>query len=396
MKNIFKSTMLLLCAVLMTASCSDDRSENPVINEATSFKLNTPSFASQLVDLKTSTSIGFTWSQPDYGFPAAAEYQMQFSLTDKWTTSTTQAEADATGNTVADYTTIEDVFTLCKGDVSASKIAKGLEQIAKWEDGAVPATQEVYARCACVYANDTITSNVVKITVAPYYVELKDAPLAQWYLIGNCIGDGKWTNTADAVGVSIMPFYAIEGEEYDKATGMGKVSYTGYFPAEGQFKLVKNPGSWDVQIDYSKMGGVEGNSAFGTNNDGNIVVKTAGYYTITVDTKAGTASIAAYTKTPKTYATMFLAGEYNAWDTKTDPMTPIMATSGENHDWVKTISVEKGTGTKFKFTDATTWWGATSFPYGTANTSADNGALKPGSYMVMFNDITGQFYFFDK
>ncbi len=72
MKNIIKSTMLLVCSVLFLASCSDDNASNPTLQTPNTFKLNTPSYSNQLIDLATSTGIDFTWSQPAYGSPAAA------------------------------------------------------------------------------------------------------------------------------------------------------------------------------------------------------------------------------------------------------------------------------------------------------------------------------------
>lgn len=395
MKNIIKSTLLLLCMVFSLAACNDDNSENPTLQTPGTFKLNTPAYAAQLVDLATSTGIGFNWSQPAYGYPVAAEYHMQFSLNNKWTVSADEAALDKTGKTKADYAIVEDIFSKCEALVAADKLAKGLQQLGQWPEGAVPASQKVYARCASTYAGRTIVSNVVEMLVSPYYVELKDAAPLQWYLVGSCIGDGKWGNSPDKIGTSLMPLFAIEGEEYDKTTGTGKMSYTDYFPADGQFKLVKTPGSWDVQIDYSKFTNIADNAAFGTNSDGNVVVKTAGYYTITVDTKAGTATIAKYDGTAKKFANIFLAGGHNNWNKDSDGLQPVSTyAAAENHNWTKTVTFTDGSDMGFKFTDASTWWGAAGFPYGTANTSMGNGAFKAGTYSVFFNDITGQFYFF--
>ena len=76
-------------------------------------------------------------------------------------------------------------------------------------------------------------------------------------------------------------------------------------------------------------------------------------------------------------------------------MTAISPYAGaQNHNWKKNVTFPADGG--FKFTDACTWWGARSFPYGTANTTAGNGACKAGKYDVFFNDITGQFCFVAK
>lgn len=77
MKNIIKSTALLLCSLAFFTACDDDRDNNPTIQTPTTFVLNTPSYAQANVDLATSESLAFSWSQPDYGFPALASYQIQ-------------------------------------------------------------------------------------------------------------------------------------------------------------------------------------------------------------------------------------------------------------------------------------------------------------------------------
>ena len=78
MKNILKSTILLLCGTFVMASCSDDRENNPVLLSPTTFTMNVPTYSTQTIDLATSSALDFTWSQPAYGYPAAAEYQVQF------------------------------------------------------------------------------------------------------------------------------------------------------------------------------------------------------------------------------------------------------------------------------------------------------------------------------
>lgn len=51
MKNIIKSTALLLCSLAFLTACDDDRDNNPTIQTPTTFVLNTPSYAQANVDL---------------------------------------------------------------------------------------------------------------------------------------------------------------------------------------------------------------------------------------------------------------------------------------------------------------------------------------------------------
>ena len=254
MKNIFKS-LLLLCSVCLFAACADDNDSNPTLTIPATFQLNTPAFAQSYTDLATSATLPFTWSQPDYGgFPAAAQYQMQFSLNQNFTISVAEAEADETGATVADYVALDQIYNGCNGAVDPAQLAKGLQQIAHWSESSVPATTTVYARLVADYANQLVYSNIVPINVAPYYVELKNAPVEIWYLVGGCIGDGTWhNNDVNDIGVSLIELNPIEGEEYDKKSGQGVISYTGYFPEGGQFKLIKTPGSWNDQLNFTNV-----------------------------------------------------------------------------------------------------------------------------------------------
>ena len=45
MNNIFKSALLLMGAVVMLTACSDDRDSNPVLQQPSTFVLNTPAYA---------------------------------------------------------------------------------------------------------------------------------------------------------------------------------------------------------------------------------------------------------------------------------------------------------------------------------------------------------------
>mgnify|MGYP000844387816 FL=1 len=393
MKNIIKSALLLLCTIGLFTACNDDMEHNPTIQQPKTFVLNTPAYATSLVDLSTSSSMPFTWSQPAYGFPAVATYQIQVSANNTWTKDIQAGEIDAQKKPVGDYKTFDQEYTTVKAKLSAADIATALEQITHYAKNAVPATQKMYVRVRAAFAGDTIYSNTVTVNVAPYYIELKDAAPVEWYLIGSCIGDGTWSNSGAAnVGKSLIPLYMIDGQEYDRKTGTGKISYTGFFPADGQFKLVKNPGSWDTQIDYGKFTNISGDSKFEKSSDGNVVVKTAGYYTVTVDTKDGTATIEKYTGAVTQHAAIFLAGDYNSWNVTSGGMDAISTYAGaENHNWTTTVTFTANG--EFKFSDGTKYWGGIDFPYGTASTTGGKNKYTAGTYTVFFNDITGQYYF---
>jgi hypothetical protein len=398
MNKIIKLSALLLCGLGVFASCDDDRDNNPTLQTPTTFELNTPVFAGTDVDLRATDSLAFSWSQPAYGFPVAASYEMQFSPENDWSVSVETALADESGKTVPTFGSAGGVKSIVSSNVEGKDLATILQRCEKWKEDAVPATQKVYARCMAVYASDTIYSNVVSFNVVPYYVELKNAAPLEWYLIGSAVGDGSWGNNGTAnIGTSIIPLYPITGQTYDAKTGTGIISITDYFPAGGQFKLIAKPGSWDVNVGYAGFTNIENNSAFDKNDDGNVVVNTAGYYTIKLDTKTNKATIEEYTGTTNKYATMYITGDFDSWGFTTG-MTAFSTFSGsENHDWVRDVTISADGG--LKFTSDNSWkfnWGSTEWSYGTGIAGGSNIPAKAGTYQVFFNDITGQYIFLEK
>ena len=399
MKKIF-SLIMLVCCVGMFTACSDDRDDNPVLQQPETFTLNQPAYSAG-VDLQNGKSIAFTWSQPAYGFPAGTEYQLQVSNNGKFTKELDVNADPATQLGVADHVTLLESYKTCDGPLFTKDMAKALQQLNAYEEGKVPATDEVWVRCvASTKGAKKVYSNAVKLSVVPYYVELKDAVPATWYLIGSCIGDGKWTNAEAAIGVSMMPLYTKAGETYDKATGDGKFEYTGYFPADANFKIVKTPGDWDHYVwctDGTPLGTSLRN---GGSDPGNITVPAAGYYTITLDTKALKCVIKPAASTPSaTYAMITMPGTPNGWDAANgNPMTPVSA-SPENHDWFTTITFDANApadgGTKFAKGSWDESWGIAEFPFGIASGSA-NIPYKKGTFKVFFNDYTKQFFFIEQ
>ena len=392
MKNIFKSSLLLLSSICLFAACADDNDSNPTLVMPTTFQLNTPAYAPESVDLSTTSGLAFTWSQPNYGgFPVAAQYQMQFSLNNSFTTSVAEALADESGATVADYVALDQIYNSCKGTVDAAQLAKGLMQIAKWDSDKVPATTAVYARLAADYANSIVYSNVVTINVSPYYVELKDAAPIMWYLVGNNILDGSWSNDP---GVSSLPMFIQSDYAYDKATGEGEITYLNYFTTDG-WKIQPKDFNWN--LGFMSDGNPNG-AVFRNNGDdnGDIWCDPEGYYLVTVNTANNTCTIAPQDITPKVYDQICMSGSFNGWS-DTD-MTPANK-EGENHVWVYIMTVEEGVVEQVKFKIAGSW--DTNWGYGTEDGEVNtcgkgtnggkNIGVPEGTWIILFNDITGEF-----
>lgn len=395
MKKNLLYMLLLTAGLQLTTACNDDRDSNPVVQQPTTFQLNTPAYADSEIDLKNSESVNFTWSQPDYGYTAVVNYQIQLSATGEFTHSKAEAEADETGATKADYIGLEPV-TLCDVQVDAPLFAKSLMQICQWKEDAVPAVQTVYVRVlASIYSATAtepiqpILSNIIQMKVVPYYIELKDALPEMWYLIGSCIGDGKWSNSPAGIGTSLYPMSIVKDYEYDKKTGEGELTFTGWLTPDG-FKLVKTPGGWDDQ-----WGSSDG-ATTGVMNDGgskNLCVPEAGYYTVTLDTKKDVLSVAKADITPTVYESICVTGDFNGCtDTA---MTPVNTVVANNHIWSFVLDATGGdTTAKFKIPGSwDTNWGGDAFPYGIGSNGGDNIPVKAGKYIVVFNDIDGSYTF---
>ena len=394
MNNIFKSALLLMAVAFMFTACSDDRDSNPVLQQPTSFVLNTPAYANQAIDLANSQTVNLTWSQPDYGgFPVAAEYTVEISPTNEWTTSYAEEVADESGETQADYYAIENVYTSCNAEVSAADVAKALVVICNYQENEMPETQEVYVR---VKANtpgaQEIVSNVVKILVTPYYIELKPADPVLWYMVGNCIGSNDWDNGSGSIGTGLIPLLPQPGADVD-GNGNTVLVYAGYFPEGGQFKFIKVPGSWDDQMNYTNL---EGDSPV-TDEDGdnhNIGIPASGYYYIEMNTATSKFTMVEYEGATGVYETITMPGDYQGWDASATPMTAMGKRSNtETHDWYLDATYDANAELKFANGSWDVNWGATAFPLGIGTNGGPNIPVKAGSYRVYFNDILGLYYF---
>ncbi len=389
--------MLPLMA-LMFIACEDDRDSNPTLVQPATFALNNP--VNALVDLAESEGIPFAWSQPDYGgWPAAVEYQLEISPTnssESWQVSTDEAAADESGATIADYAIMPAIYASCTGEMSAVDLAKALVQICQWDENSVPEKQTVYVRCsATTPGTKKIYSNVVSFEVNPYYIELADAPIELWYLVGSGIGSADWDNGAKSVGSGgLIPMYPIMGNEYDARTGQGEIQYAGYFNAGQQFKMVKVPGDWNAQLNFTN---VKDPGDFISDEDGdnhNIGIVEAGYYLIRLNTATSELVIEKYEGTAGVYTEMSMPGEYQGWNPAENLMNG-MSTSVENHDWyLKGVTYGD---TELKFAANKDWavsWGSKDFPFGIGTTNNDpNVPVKAGTYDVYFNDILGTYNF---
>jgi len=395
MKKIF----FLISTALLFAACSDDNDSNPTLHMPDSFVLNTPAIAQLNTDLATTDSVTYTWSQPDFGgWPAAAEYQLQFSLTNAWTQEYDESADDNTG---ANYYTNDAYYTTCSASLSGDEIMTIMQKLGGWAEGEVPANQVLYVRAvsqiigySTLSTSEKIYSNVISMNTVPYYVELKAAAPEIWYLTGGCIADGSWSNSADAIGTGMLPMFPVYGNTYDK-NGLGIIEYYGYFPDNANFKIIAPKGlsNWNYGIcgDGTSCGTTYRD---GGDDPGNIWIETGGYYKIQVNTADCTCTIEPYDGSVTVVSPMYITGAWDEWSVATEMTAMETCDGAENHNWKYTGTISGET----KFTNSG-WsfnFGATEFPYGIGTNGGANIPVEDGNYDVYLNDISGQYYFIAK
>ena len=364
-----------------------------------SFVLNIPAYANQAIDLANSQTVNLTWSQFKYlGSPVDAEYTIELSATNEWTTPYTAEVADETGETQCNYFAIENIFSDCHAEISAADVAKALVVICNYADESeIPEQQAVYVRVKANTPNtQEVISNVVTILVQPYYIPLKaDSPVL-WYMVGNCIGSNDWDNSACSVGTGLIPLLPMPGAHVDGNNGNTMLIYCGYFPAGGHFKFIKNPGSWYHTMDFTN---INNNEAGVTDEDGenhNIGIPEDGFYYIEMNTATSKVTIIRWTGAFTEYSTITMPGDYQGWDPGSTPMTAMgKRANTQTHDWYLDATFDSNV--ELKFANGT-WdrnWGDNAFPLGYGFYSGPNIPVKAGSYRVYFNDVLGLYYFLD-
>lgn len=388
MKKIFSYAVLLLAGTFAMTSCEKDMDSNPVLLQPTEFVLNEPALGAT-VNLETATELNtLTWSQPVFASmnaPVVVNYTVELATSEDFSNKFQYGET----------------LTTCSVDLIPSNVNMAMQLAYEWagaED--VPSSTDLYARVVAEVKNagleavSSITSNVVKMSVAPYFKVLTAADPVVWFLIGSDICDGSWGS--DIPG-NVVPMEPIAGEEYDMVTGTGLVHWIGYLGGNG-FKLRGDmTDGWATQWG---QGGSFGDYVKNDGGSGNITVPSAGVYEVKLDTKNDKLEVVEYTGTVKTFAGMAISGSFNGWSD--DAMTPVHSVAGaDNHDWCITYSFAKGDEVKIK--EAGSW----DFNRGGALNSREDGGFdcfgvgngdnlvvtEDGKYLILFNDITGYIRF---
>ncbi|MCE5330805.1 MAG: SusE domain-containing protein [Bacteroidales bacterium] len=391
----------LLCIIGFT-SCEEDpiTKINPKAEDGTlSFKLNETSYSEWTYVLEDANAEkdmdSLTCVQPDYGFTAAVTYTTQVCFDPVF--------ADGT---------YESLATTVNGEKVGINTKQMDKAIIALYGGKLPepvVEKEVYIRLKAFVSNAThsaltdslmvkpLYSNAIKLNILPYVLPLFpyiEVTPRLWFIVG--LGDGAWTNSVDGLGKSLIPLDISEGKKYNMS-GDGEFTYTGYFQASRSFKLIRDykTGSW------SESWGMTG-SNYVHNGGDNISVPSDGYYTVTLNSIDNTLTIEPATITPTVYTTIGLIGGFNDWGGD-EVLLPTETTN--NHVWYKTYTFAAESQCKLRANaDWGTNWGTPSSEDGNPLYSnmgigvngGKNMIETAGTYTIIFNDISGCYYFIKK
>ena len=384
MKKIKIMAMLLMGLGLFTA-CQTDRDDNPVLLSPDGFELFAPELSGVAIDLANSQELVLKAKErPNYGAPVQVTMGAQIAL-----------KENASEEEIAQLepTTTDITYTVTASEVNKAILAlEGVEEEADF----IPGERNLYVRLTAQLADDLegvnkIYSNWQKLRVVPFFESSAAGEPLFWWLIGGCIGDGKWTNSANEAGyLSCFPIPLMKEEEYAK-DGTGHIAITLFVPEGGIFKLIQTVGDWNVQV-----GMTGGEFVYNDGGSGNIEpTDGAGYYRLEFDTKEG--KVVSYEKVDapaKSYSTVSIIGLGGDWETDID-MSPAAGAGTDNHMWTAVITVDEPTIFKMRADHA--WdmnWGYGAFE-GEVNTSgfATNGGqnigIEAGKWAIYLDDITG-------
>lgn len=384
---------IVLLTLIGFTSCEDVREPviNPgAINGSLTFKLNHPQYANYVLeDANGSADMdALTCVQPDLGFTAAVTYTTQVCASSDF----------AKGTFVSLPTTVNGE----KVGINTKEMDKAM--ISLFGKVPTPAVQKnVYIRLKALISDATASpldtvltvmpmySNVIMLKITPYefpLVSYNEVTPVPYFIVG--LGDGAWNNSTAGLGKSLIPLGVTAGKKYD-LNGNGEFVYTGYFQASRGFKLIKDVGSWSEQWGMK-------NGVYTHNTGDNINVPSDGYYTITLNSIDNTLTIVPTTTPPAKYNSMGMMGEFNGWSTD---ISLAATETTNNHTWwaIYTFASDFTTNGGCKFRANGSWdtnWGAVTFPFGIGTPSGPNCQFKAGTYLVSFNDITGNYSFIKK
>lgn len=366
--NIYTKILATFFVLLMISSC-DDTSKIFTVTETTPVVLSNLEITNIELDANNTTNpvATFSWTQADYGQPAAENYQLEIASDENFNNSV--VVATTTGSTV---------ITLTVGELNS---AAGNVGLFPFEWGTL------YSRVvSSLGAQDglPVASNIISFNVLPYF----NYPYEDYYLVGSGTAPG-WNNNSNNPALFRDP-------------NSSKVFYyTGYFykatsdAGDGRFKILETKGLWQPQwgVDYpdgsdpiETSGAIAGNPGTQSSDPGRFGVLTSGYYTFMIDFGSKKYTITSYDASGATDYTSI-----TAQGTALSSNVSLTQSTFDGHFWyANAITLVPG---EFSFTtNAGTNWGSTTSFSGKA--TQDGGSIPvvvEDEYDIWYNDLTGEY-----
>lgn len=240
-------------AVLAMSSCKQNEAPQYTPAAEGTFELNTPALAQQLFQLTPDGVIDLTWSQPDWGFSAVGDYQVQVSLNETFRTDDAPAvdAPAAEGDEETDpaqfdfFYTLPTVYHTCSGAVSAEELATAmcvLRGIKTEEEYTQEPPRKVYLRIIASVKQiegSTILSNPICLSKVEGYCAIQSP--GKIYLVGQPEGwKGPDKSAAD---------HYADWSLFEKADAIGSQIYYGTFminQGQAMFRFYTALTGWDA------------------------------------------------------------------------------------------------------------------------------------------------------
>lgn len=231
-----KLSILLAGIVALGTMTGCKQNTEPRFVDGNEFELNTPALANQLYELNPDGVIDLTWSQPDWGFAAAADYKVQISFYEDF--------RYYTNGTYKYVYELPTTYHACSASVPMEEMAIGictLRGITEEDQYTEEAPRKVYVRIVGSVpqiAGSYIMSNSICLEQVKEYCAIQSP--GKIYLVGSPEG---WTGP-DAANQAHYNKWAL----YEPDDAIGSLVYHRSFdmPAAPMFRFYTALTGWDA------------------------------------------------------------------------------------------------------------------------------------------------------
>ena len=267
MKNIINKLIILIIAPILFVSCED-----PVLTTLNSNAAISANLSSSTVVLEkdnaSDDALTVSWTQPDFGFDAAPNYQILIDMVGSNFANAISQPIDGGNN-------LQKVFT-------AEELNNYLIKIGFEQGVAIDAEVKVVAKLGDYHE---IESDVTSLNITLYVTSDANCDYDQLWLVGAGITDAGW-------GWSTPVALACNGN----GIYSGNVKLNNNGGADNNFRFFTEKDNWDSgqNYPYYEDAGYTIDSNFENANDGDsnfAFIGTTGTYFLTVDTVGKTITL---------------------------------------------------------------------------------------------------------